>query len=199
MHNELDDLKNMWQNARETAPQPTANVAAIIQQANQKKGKSLRVQWANIIILLLVLLGLSAFFVYVAPLQWLISRIGIGLMTGGLFLRIIIELGSIYYASKIDLTKATTEANETFLRYFQFRKRIHGPVTMTIVALYTIGFYLLTPEFSEYFSTPMMILIDGSYIVGATIFIWSIRSAIRREMGHLREIQRLQLDMTSGE
>ena len=90
MHNELDDLKNMWQNARETAPQPSANVAAIIQQANQKKGKSLRVQWANVIILLLVLLGLSAFFVYVAPLQWLISRIGIGLMTGGLFLRIII-------------------------------------------------------------------------------------------------------------
>ena len=53
MHNELDDLKNMWQNARETAPQPSANVAAIIQQANQKKGKSLRVQWANVIILLL--------------------------------------------------------------------------------------------------------------------------------------------------
>jgi hypothetical protein len=59
---------------------------------------------------------------------------------------------------------------------------MNGPVTVSIVILYSIGFYLLTPEFSLYFSTSMMVLIDLSYIIAAVIFISSIMKAVKKEM-----------------
>ncbi|MEO9209891.1 MAG: hypothetical protein ABI208_02265 [Ginsengibacter sp.] len=68
------------------------------------------------------------------------------------------------------------------MSYFRFRKIMNGPVTVSIVILYSIGFYLLTPEFSLYFSTSMMVLIDLSYIIAAVIFISSIMKAVKKEM-----------------
>ena len=56
---------------------------------------------------------------------------------------------------------------------------------------------MLTPEFSEYFSLPLMILIDASYIVAAVIFGWNILIAVRKEMRYLNEIKRIQEDLQS--
>jgi uncharacterized membrane protein YqjE len=72
---------------------------------------------------------------------------------------------------------------------------MNGPVTVSIVILYSIGFYLLTPEFSLYFSTAMMVLIDLSYILAAVIFIWSIRKAVKKEMTILNEVIHIQEDI----
>ena len=110
-------------------------------------------------------------------------------MLGSLALRIVIELYSIFLSSKIDLSEAALKSNQQVLRYYQFRKRIHSPVTITIVALYTIGFYILTPEFSRYFSLPVMILIDSSYVVIGIVLITQIRKGIKKEMQHLSDIK----------
>jgi hypothetical protein len=72
---------------------------------------------------------------------------------------------------------------------------IHGPVTISILLLYTIGFYMLTPEFSRYFSLPVMILIDVSYIAGAAIVGIAIRHGIAKEMTILNAIKQQRLDL----
>ena len=193
MNNNLDSLKNMWQEAakvRET--ETTVGSETIIAQAQKKKHNTLKMHIGNILVLTLTLAGISAFFMYVARFNELISHIGVGLMTGGLAVRILIEFFSIYRSTKIDVTETAFNTNKALLNFHQFRKTIHGPVTLTILVLYTIGFYLLTPEFSLYFSAPLMILIDLSYIVAAVIFTWQIRNAIKKEMNYLNELIKLE-------
>ena len=119
-----------------------------------------------------------------------------GLMMGGLALRIVIELYSIYLSLHIDFSETTLKTNNASLAYFRFRKNINGPVTITIVVLYSIGFYMLTPEFSLYFSTPMLVMINLSYILAAVIFIFFIRKGIKKEMNNLNEILRIKNDIT---
>ena len=85
------------------------------------------------------------------------------------------------------------------INYYKFRTRVNGLVTIVILVLYTIGFYLLTPEFSLYFSTSILILIDLSYVLGAVIFTWFIRKTIKKEMRILNEILRIKNDLVAEE
>jgi hypothetical protein len=55
---------------------------------------------------------------------------------------------------------------------------------------------MLSPEFSLYFCTPILIMIDVSYIFGAVIFIWFVRKTIKKEMNILNEIIVIQNDIT---
>ena len=196
MSDPLDDLKHLWQDARRMNPQPSADTDHIIKMAEKKKKSAIQLHIGTILVLAITLAGITAFFRYVAPFEQLISRIGIGFMVSSLVVRILIELYSIYLSTNINVSDTTLKTSDDALRFYRFRKSIHGPVTITIIALYTLGFYMLTPEFSLYFSLPMMILIDLSYILGAVIFTWHIRQAIRKEMSHLSEILRLRKDIT---
>lgn len=193
MNDNLDSLKNMWQEAAKLRETETiVSTETIIAEAQKEKHKTLKMHIGNILVLTLTLAGISAFFIYVARFNELISHIGVGLMTGGLAVRILIEFFSIYKSTKIDVTETAFNTNKALLSFHKFRKTIHGPVTITILVLYTIGFYLLTPEFSLYFSTPLMVLIDLSYILAAVIFTWQIRNAIKKEMNYLKELIKLE-------
>ena len=158
---------------------------------------TVRLQWSTIIILAITLVAISTYFIYVAQFKQTISHVGIGLMLGGLVVRILLELISIFLSGKIKLTETALRSNYTTLSYFRFRKIMNGPVTITIVLLYSIGFYMLTPEFSLYFTTQIMVLIDASYILAAAIFTWSIRLAVKKEMMILNEIILIQEDFNS--
>lgn len=194
-----DALKNLWQQAKKSTQSAPIKPATIVTLAKKRKSGAIRIQILNIVILVGVLVVLIAFFTYVAPLRQTLSHAGIALMLGSLALRIVIELYSIYLSGKIDLSEAALKSNSQALRYYRFRKRIHSPVTITIVSLYTIGFYALTPEFSEYFSLPMMILIDASYIVMGVFLIVQIRKGIRKEMRYLGEITEVEERLVNEE
>jgi hypothetical protein len=185
---ELDDLKGMWNTEKQIENAVVPDPAAVISAAQKRKGGTIRLKVLTILILLLTLAGIAAFFTYVAKFNDLTSIIGAWLMMGGLALRILIELISIGVSTRIDLSETSSSSNRSFLKYYEFRKMIHGPVTISILVLYTIGFYMLTPEFSRYFSLPVMILIDISYIVGAVIFGIAIRHGIKKEMTLLNAI-----------
>lgn len=190
---EHDDLmKELWQSAKKAVPTVSTDITGIIASAEKKKRSTVLFHIWNIVILVTTLGGVAAFFYFVAPLQTLISHIGIALMLGGLTVRIIIELYSFYLSSRLDMSEAALKSTTNILNFYQFRKKLHSPVTLTIVGLYTIGFYLLTPEFSRYFSLPMMILIDASYIAGAIFLIWQIRKGIGKELQNLRDITEIQ-------
>lgn len=192
---DLMDLKILWQDARRHGAKPSVDSHHIISMAEKQKGNTVKVHVVNILVLAAVVVGLIAFFSYVAKFNFLISHVGEALMIISLIVRIIIELFSIYLSGKIDLSESAFKTNDAWLKFYKFRKRIHGPVTIIIVVLYTIGFYLLTPEFSLYFSKPMMILIDLSYIPAAAIYTYFIRMAIKKEMRFLDSLLKLQTEI----
>jgi cation transport ATPase len=190
----LDDLKNKWENARPESSERSSS-AETISLAKKKMKSVLYGHYGNIAILTITLIGISAFFVYVAPLQHTLSHVGIFLMLGGLLLRILIECYSILRSSKVDMSDATAIVNEKTLAFYAYRKRIHGPVTIGILAAYTIGFYMLTPEFANYFTTAQVVIMDISYLGAAAIFGYSIRRAIRDEMRLLGELKHLHKEL----
>ena len=194
MQTEFNDIKQLWEQSK-TSAQNSSDSSNIIKMAEQKKRSSTKTQLANIIILVVFVFGLLAYFQLVAKFQSPLSFIGEILMCGSIILRIGIELASIFYAKRIDLSETALKSNDTILRYYNFRKKIHGSVTIAIIILYSIGFYLLTPEFASYFTLWLLVLIDLSYILAALIFSYFIRSAIQREMKALKEIKRLREDL----
>lgn len=117
-------------------------------------------------------------------------------MTGGLALRILIECYSIYLSSKVDPADSAFNANRATLVYHRFRKIINSPVTVVILRLYSVGFYMLTPLFYRIFNLPVLILIDASYVVIAIIFNGFIRRTIRQEMSILREIIQIEEELS---
>jgi hypothetical protein len=195
MNDHIDDIKNMWLDARKINESQTADIGQIIAMAENKKKSTVKAYGVTILILMITLTLLLAYFKYAANFRQSFSLIGTGLMLGSLALRILIELVSIYLSNKIKLGERTLITNNASLRFYNFRKKIHNPITIIFIALYSTGFYMLTPEFSGYFSLPMMILIDTSYIILAMIFIWFVRKAIRKEMQDLGEIIRIQHDI----
>ncbi|MCW3093792.1 MAG: hypothetical protein JWP81_4861 [Ferruginibacter sp.] len=197
MSDQTDKLKNMWQDARSNDYGQSVDTGNIITMAKQQMKKSIHLQLRTILILLITLMCLAAFFVNVAKLKETISHIGSGLMLGGLAVRIMIECISIYLSNKINLSETALKSNNASLAYFQFRKKINGPVTISIVLLYSIGFYMLSPEFSLYFSETVMIMMDLSYILIAVIFTWFIRMTIKKETNISNEILRIQNDLNS--
>ncbi len=196
MSDQIDNLKNIWNDAKSKNYGQSEDTNRIIGIAEKKLKSTIKMQISTIVILLITFVGISAFFIYIARFNRILSLIGTGLMVGGLALRIIIELFSIYLSRKVDLSESALNTNNASLSYVKFRKRINGPVTIVIIILYTIGFYMLTPEFSTYFSTPILVLIDLSYIVGAVIFTYFVRKTIIKEMLTLNDILRIQKDIT---
>lgn len=190
MKDAFETLKSSWQEARkDQKPLDSGAMLRIIQQ-NQKSSK--RAHMGNILVLSATVLGLVAFFYYLAPLQEVLSRVGITLMIGGLVVRIAIEAISYRKAGQIDYSGSSKSSSEQAHAFLMYRKRIHGPVTFIIVALYTIGFYSLTPEFSTYLSTFWIWMADGSYLlIGVGLFL-GIRKGVVKEMQALQQIDDLQ-------
>lgn len=191
MSDALDNLKNQWNEAKDTSKATGPDAKSIIGSAHRKMKKVTVSHYGNILVLTLTLAMISTFFFYVTPFQDLLSKIGVALMVGGLAVRIAIELYSAGRSRQIDLSESASNMNRMSLAFYQYRKRIHGPVTVSILAAYSIGFYMLSPEFSRYFTTMQMIMMDGSYVVIAIILIFLIRKGIRDEMKQLKEVTEL--------
>lgn len=191
MEDKFDELQNSWNQAKKEHS-GNKDSSHFLKTAKTNHAKSVRAHLGNILVLVLVVVGLTAFFWYLAPLQDTLSHIGIALMIGGLIVRIIIEWISRLKANTIDYSQSSQDSAHLAKSFYQYRKRIHGPVTITIIALYTIGFYLLTPEFSNYFSPVWMWIIDLSYLVIAIVLFLLIRKGVVREMSDLREIEMLE-------
>lgn len=92
MNRETDNLKNLWQKAREDGNGQPSDANKIVEMAKQQIRSSIKLQLSTIIILIIVAVGLFAFFMCVSKFKHTFSHIGEGLMIGGLVVRIIIEL-----------------------------------------------------------------------------------------------------------
>ncbi len=188
----LDDFKGKWEEAKKEEVTPSKTAKDLIALSKQQLRSTVIIQFKNMIVLLITLIGLSIYFFYAYHFQETTSHIGIALMIGGLAIRILIEIYSMLRGNGIDISNSANDFNSSYLSYYHYRKRIHGPITIGILVAYTIGFYLLIPEFDQHLSRAMVILIASSYLLAAAIFGYSIRIAIRNEMKLLNGLLHLQ-------
>ncbi len=195
MNDIIDSLQQKWEDDKKSNIPNSDEMNEVVKKIASKKRENLFFHYGNILILSLVLIGISLFFWFVAPVEETLSRIGAGLMIVGLIVRIVIEAFSIGKSKKIDVEVSSLEHTERAIEFHRFRKFVHSWVTIIIVGLYTLGFYLISPEFSKYISFWFMILIDVSYVFIAIILIIIIRKAIIKEMKTLDEIIELKKEI----
>ena len=193
----MEDLINTWKKGRE-ALNAGAVPGEMLALARKKKRTVVYAQYGNVFVLVLSLVGLALFFRYEAPFRDLLSHIGMALMLGGLALRIAIEVASIYKSRGIRFSGTADAATNAGVSYYAFRKKVHGPVTMAIVGIYAIGFYLLTPEFSRYISLHWMVLMHLSFLSGGLFLIWVIRKGIKKEMTGLQHLAAIRTELSAG-
>ena len=96
----------------------------------------------------------------------------------------------------MDVTATIDALSTQSVNYYQYRKRIHGSVTIIILLAYSAGFYLLIPEYAEHLSKTTTILIAASYLLTAAIFGFFIRKGIKDETKTLDRYLELQNEVS---
>jgi hypothetical protein len=185
---DLDDLTALWQQAKSGAQQPSLDVAAISKAGEARKKSTLAAHYGNAAVLSATVIMLVFYFYYLYHFQDLLSKVGYNLMIGGLIIRIVIEIFSALRSNQIKISDITTASLHNSVAFLEFRKRIHGPVTIFIFVLYFIGFYMLTPEFSRYISLKWLLIMDISALFIAVMLMYFIRRGIKQEMEHLENM-----------
>ena len=199
MDNEFKNLQQKWQKQKKELGDSSLIFDQIVSKIESKSKEGLSFHYGNIIILLINLIGLFLFFYNVAPVKELLSRIGVGFMMIGILLRIVIEIFSSIKAKKINKLDTALKTTELTIDFYEFRKKIHGAITKIIFVLYLVGFYMISPEFSNYFSLWKMILMDVSCFVIIAFIYMQMRKGIKNEMNTLLEIIALKNEMTKEE
>lgn len=184
---ELNELALLWKEAK-VKNSTSTDVGAIIKAGEVRKKNTLAAHYGNAAVLSATVAMLVFFFYYLYNFQDVLSKIGYNLMIGGLVVRILIELFSVWRSRKIKFYDSAADSLQNSIDFHEFRKRIHGPVTMVIFVLYFIGFYLLTPELYRHISILWLALIDVSALLIATVLVYFIRKGIRQELHDLEKM-----------
>ncbi len=195
MHNNFKELQEHWQKNKSKLIPSSKDLNEVYDTIASKERSNFFFYYGTIGTLSCTLLVLSLFFYFVAPVKEPLSRIGAGLMLIGLLVRIGFEIKSIYKAKKIKNIDDTLKTISTTEDFHGFRKKIHQMVAPIILLLYTIGFYMITPEFSKYINFWNLVLIDISYLVVGVILFIIIRKSVVKEMKILQEIITLKNDI----
>lgn len=192
MSNQFSELENAWKQGKKNLKETAINLEETYEKIRQQKKENFLFYYGTIAILSITLILISCFFYFVAPVQEILSRIGAGLMLGGLIVRILFEVFSILKAKHIHVLETSLTTVKNSMAFYKFRKNIHGKVAPVIIVLYTVGFYLLTPEFLLYMNTLSVVFFDVFYLFIAVFLFFQIRKGVRKEMDTIRKIVALK-------
>ena len=195
MDSEFNKLQNKWESNKKEIELSNDSLDILYGKIKKKEKENYFFYYGTITILLVTLIVISLFFYYVAPVKETLSRIGVGLMISGLLFRILIEIISIYKAKQINNIDNTLKTTENTINFHRFRKTIHKVIAPITIILYTIGFYIITPEFSLYIEFWNLVLIDISYVIIGIILFIVIRKGVKKEMQKLTDIMELKNDI----
>ncbi len=95
---------------------------------------------------------------------------------------------SMYKANRLSIDENALTSTSKVIKFFRFRTRIHGGITLLIIALYIIGFYMLTPEFMEYLAMRWIWLMDVGFVLIAITLFYFLRKTVVKELDELREL-----------
>lgn len=192
MDNNFKNLQSKWETSKNSMKTPATNLDSLYKKIKRKEKENYFFYYGTISILVTTLLVISLFFYYVAPVKEILSQIGAGLMILGLAFRIYIEIISIYKARQINILDDSLKTVETLILFHQFRKTIHQVIAPIIITLYTIGFFMITPEFSSHMELWNIVCIDISYVIIGIILFIVIKKGVHKEMQKLSDIVKLK-------
>lgn len=194
MDNFLDDLKSNWKQEKEQST-PVIDAQTLLSKAEAYKKSAIRFQYGNVMVLSITLMFYIIFFQQFLLQGTLLSKVGFIIMSVPLLIRIIAEMISIAKGRKIKLYENALRHNQQMIQYTAFRKWMHGPVTYTIMGLYTMGYYFIMVEFSEFVPGWLMIIMCIAYPVVAFIIIKQVRKGIKNEMEQLQWLSEWNKEM----
>jgi hypothetical protein len=187
MDNFLDDLKNSWKQEKSQSG-PAIDAQELLDKAEAFKKHSIKFQYGNVLILSIVLILYIIFFYQFLLYGTTLSKAGFLIMAIPLALRIVAELVSITKGKKIKPDDNAVQHNEEMIKYTSFRKWMHGPVTYTIIFLYTVGYYFIMVQFSDLVPGWLIIVMCVGYPVAAFLIIKQVRKSIKNEMDQLKKL-----------
>lgn len=193
----MDNLQNQWKAARQTIGISSAKPEELIKLAQQKKTNILYFHFGNIIIFSITAIALALFFNSL-NLKDSISKVGVFLMLAGISVRLIIEIISVIKSRQIQLVNNASVSTDKALSFFGFRKKVHGPTSITTAVLYVIGFYLLSPEFNRYIEMKWMILMHVFFVIAAVVLIVQARKGMAKETTVLKSLIDIKKEMGNG-
>jgi hypothetical protein len=194
MDNFLDDLKSNWKQEK-AKTEPGLDAQALLSKAEVYKSSSIKFQYGNVLILSITLIFYIIFFYRFLLYGTLLSKIGFVIMSVPLLIRIVAEVISIAKGRKIKLDENALQHNEKLIQYTAFRKWMHGPVTFTIMGLYTLGYYFIMVQFSGLVPGWLIILMCVAYPVVAYLIIKQVRKGIKNEMEQLEKLSEYHKEM----
>ncbi|WP_408032158.1 hypothetical protein [Tenacibaculum xiamenense] len=195
---DFKQLQENWNNDKESRKPNSEYINSIYNKIKKKQQENFFFYYGTILILMITCIGISLFFYYVAPVKHLLSRIGAGLMISGLIVRICIEIISIGKARKINELDDILKTTENTAKFHSYRKFIHEIIAPIIITLYTVGFFMITPEFSIYLQKWQVILMNISYVIIGIILFFVIRKGVQKEMKKLKEISDIKNDLENS-
>lgn len=177
---DFKNLQTLWHQQED--PKLAAKASDIIQKADAQLKKIKQTQRWTSIILVITLIVLLIYFGWVLNHGINALILGLSLMVGMLFLRVSLEVLSIYKLRSIKPIHTMDTYAGKLKSYYQWRKYIHFLLTPIIYISYTVGFALLLPTFKMHFSRGFYLycLVSGFVflILMAVVIIRSIRKEL---------------------
>jgi hypothetical protein len=196
MEEELNDITGLWKKGKSSQVSGLTS-ERIIDQANTKMKNSLMAHYGNIAIMGAMAILIFVFYFVLYPMATALSNAGICLMLAALIVRVGIEIVSLRRSKIVRIAKATVNAAEESRKFYEFRKRMHGTVTIVLVGLYIVGWFMLTPEYSRHISGTWLLIMDGGFVVIAAVLITVIRKGLQAEIADLQHLADLQRQLES--
>lgn len=190
--NELGNiLKSGWKNSFADIPTPPP-IQELIEEAKRLNRESLKFQRSTLLILGSTFLMMCYFLLFYFGFRDTLSHVGVGIMLGFFFMRIVLEAYSLGQGRKKEITQSALENLEKEKKYLELRLKIHGPGTYLTLGAYTLGFLFLLPEFSKYLSAFWMAAFVCSYFIPGIILTLLIRKNVQKEIRELRRVVELR-------
>jgi len=197
MKEDMTELRMLWKSAREAdAGLPGLTAAAVIDKARSKARTSFIMHIGNLLILTATLVMVVTFFYYLFPFGDTLSQSGVHLMVSGLIVRIVVEVISLWKLSRISIADQTAKATGAYVTFYEFRRKVNGPVTYLLVGIYIAGFFMLSPEFGRYLGNTALLVMDVMAISLAVVLVKEIGKGIRKEMDELWTLVELRKALT---
>lgn len=178
------DLQTQWKNQEEVQV-PENGAERIMTTLTDIKRK----QRLTNGILLTTAVVLICFFFYVSAFKFQTVLIGLLLMIGSLFFRIVLELLSLKKLRSMDPLNRAAEYKRQMIRYYDRRRIIHLVITPLIILTYCVGFWLLLPAFKSSLSAGFYQYIVWSSVVVLLILGFFIGRQIQEELKVLRGLK----------
>lgn len=180
----FENIRSQWAN-RDLPPAPPAGPQMAI-----SKAAHLRTQQAiGQLVLSATVIILIAFFFYVSAYKNATVTLGLGMMTGSLVVRILVEFFSQIKLKNLSVIQEVEGYRNGLVSYYKSRQWIHYLLTPVVFILYFVGFALLLPAFEQSLSPGFYNYVLYSSIFIFLFFVVFIGIHINREMKLLKELK----------